>query len=225
MATVESARFELLETLRLERGEYSLLECHLDRLAHSARYFGIPLALPVVRAALDEHRDRFPHELRRVRLLVSQDGAPRVESAALPPLPAPPLRFVLADTPIDRHDRWLLHKTTRRSAYEQRRQPHPGMFDVLLWNEQDELTEFTIGNLVIDQAGTCYTPPRESGLLAGTLRAELLVRGAIHERILTRADLASAERIWLINSVRGWVLVQLADTTAHLESGEAGDAR
>ena len=39
---------------------------------------------------------------------------------------------------------------------------------------------------------------------AGTLRARLLAAGEIAERTLTPADLARAERIWLINSVRGW---------------------
>ena len=50
-----------------------------------------------------------------------------------------------------------------------------------------------------------------SGLLPGTLRAELLARGVLLERSLYVADLNLATGIWLINSVRGWLPMQLAD--------------
>jgi para-aminobenzoate synthetase/4-amino-4-deoxychorismate lyase len=80
---------------------------------------------------------------------------------------------------------------------------------VLLWNEDGELTEFTNGNLVLESGGRRLTPPRGSGLLAGTMRAELLERGEIEERPLTLAHLGGSPRLWLVNSVRGWVPVVL----------------
>ena len=83
------------------------------------------------------------------------------------------------------------------------------VFDVLLYNERDELTEFTRGNLVVELGGRCYTPPRACGLLAGVFRAELLRRGAIEEHVLHKNEIAHAERIWFVNSVREWVEVQL----------------
>ena len=46
------------------------------------------------------------------------------------------------------------------------------------------------------------------GLLAGTFREELLAAGRIRERVLTRADLARATAVHLINSVRRWIQVQ-----------------
>jgi para-aminobenzoate synthetase / 4-amino-4-deoxychorismate lyase len=57
-----------------------------------------------------------------------------------------------------------------------------------------------------------YTPPVHCGLLAGTFRAEQLDTGAIRERVLSKAEVTSASRLWLINSVRGWVEAQLGDT-------------
>lgn len=39
--------------------------------------------------------------------------------------------------------------------------------------------------------------------------AELLASGEIEERILTRLDLATADKVWFINSVRGWIPVQM----------------
>ncbi|HYP53692.1 MAG TPA: aminodeoxychorismate synthase component I, partial [Pyrinomonadaceae bacterium] len=109
--------FELLETLRLERGEYFLLARHLARLAASAKYCDGPLAVERARAALEEHAREHANETRRVRLLVSQDGRARVESEALRPLPPGPLPFALARAPVSRQDRFLYHKTTHRAAY------------------------------------------------------------------------------------------------------------
>lgn len=206
--TEEWPRFDLLETLRLEKGRYMLLERHLQRLVSSAAYFDIPLSIGTVRAALEAEASAFPEGTWRVRLRISQEGEARIERAPLTPLAAP-LRVALAGEPVCRQDRFLFHKTTHRAVYDRLRSAHNDIFDVLLWNEQGELTEFTIGNLVAEIDGQRWTPCRDSGLLAGTFRAELLERGEIQERVLTRADLASASRLWLINSVRGWVPVRL----------------
>ena len=95
------------------------------------------------------------------------------------------------------------HKTTRRELYEAARASRPDCDEVILWNERGELTEATTSNLVLELDGRLWTPPVSAGLLAGTLRARLLAEGAIAERTLTPDDLARAERVWLINSVRG----------------------
>ena len=76
-----------------------------------------------------------------------------------------------------------------------------------------ELTEFTRGNLVVELDGRLWTPPRESGLLAGCFRAELLELGEIAECVLRPADLRRASGVWFINSVRGWVPVRIVTAT------------
>ena len=201
--------FELLETLRWENGEYALRERHLTRLLASAAYFGISLSAAEVEDVLDGAAKDWEHAARRVRLLVTTEGKPRLESTLLLPLPSRPLSVVLAETPVSRNNPFLCHKTTHRAVYEAQRREHPEAFDVLLWNEEDELTEFTIGNLVVECEGRLWTPPRPCGLLDGTLRAELLSQGRLQERILRREDLHAAERLWLINSLRGFVPVTL----------------
>jgi len=221
LLTAEFPSFDLLETLKLEYGAYDLENRHLERLLSSAEYFGIPLSVEKVQDALQEHARDYPAEVRRVRLLVSPEGAIRIESQPLPSgsgSSTGPLPVALASHPIDRQNRFLYHKTTCRDVYERHRKDFPEAFDTLLWNEEGQLTEFTIGNLVLELDGKKWTPPRECGLLAGTLRAELLAQGEIAERVLTLEDLQKASRIWLINSVRGWVAVELANQTIPVSS-------
>lgn len=207
LLTEDPSGFELLETLRLEAGRYHLLEEHVARLKSSARYFDFHLSESRVREALAEHASAHATQTpRRVRLLVSREGGVRVESREHEETRGT-RRVALARTPVDRRERFLYHKTTRRGVYESRRAERPGVFDVLLWNEEGELTEFTNGNLVVELEGHRLTPPRVCGLLAGTLRETLLRAGEISERVLKREDLSRATRCWLINGVRGWVEV------------------
>jgi para-aminobenzoate synthetase / 4-amino-4-deoxychorismate lyase len=206
--------FELLETLLWTGREgYALLDRHLARLADSAEYFGFALDVEAVRRALESAIEpgaaggdgRF-----RVRLLCDRRGGVRTEAAPLAEPTGAPVRLALAPAPVDSSDRFLFHKTTRREVYERalaeaRRVPGAGdADDVLLRNERGELTESTIANLVLDLGGERVTPPVESGLLAGTFRAELLASGSLRERVLTADDLARASGVHLVSSVRGW---------------------
>ena len=221
--------YELLETLRLENNEYAWLQQHLERLLASASVLGFEIAEEEIRAALQEHACQHAGEVRRVRMLISRAGVITLSSEALDapqpiwsrPLPTgikllagilneiPARKIALADTPVDRHERALHHKTTRRTVYDTHRQQHPEVFDVLLWNQQRELTEFSFGSLVLEIDGQWFTPGLASGLLAGVLRAALIARGEIIEKILTLDDLQRAQSIWFINSVRGWVRVEI----------------
>ena len=205
----ERPDFSLLETMRLEGGRYERLDRHVRRMLSSARYFGFPASEGELLRALREHADSHPAAARRARLLLAAEGGARVESAPLDEWPAEPVAVALALTPVARACRFLYHQTTRREVYEARRRERPAAFDVLLWNEEGEVTEFTLGNVVVELGGRLYTPPRESGLLAGVMRAEMIERGRVAERVITLDDLARASRLWLVNSVRGRVAVVL----------------
>jgi para-aminobenzoate synthetase / 4-amino-4-deoxychorismate lyase len=198
--------FSLLETLLLRDGQYGLLDRHLNRMESSAGYFLFPFPRERVVRALEELRLNLGQNTSRVRLLLDEDGTPRVESAPLSLLaPARPLRIGLAHEPVSSKDVFLFHKTTNRRVYEARLGDRPDCEDVILFNERGELTEATRANLVLDIEGELVTPPVECGLLAGTFRQEMLDSGVIGERILYPTDLARARRILLINSVRGWM--------------------
>jgi para-aminobenzoate synthetase/4-amino-4-deoxychorismate lyase len=57
--------------------------------------------------------------------------------------------------------------------------------------------------------GQWVTPPATAGLLAGTLRAELLASGDIRERTVLLDDLAAVEGLAFLNGVRGWCAATL----------------
>jgi para-aminobenzoate synthetase/4-amino-4-deoxychorismate lyase len=194
--------FALLETLLHEPGAgFFLLDGHLARLRRSAAHFDFRFDR---REALRRlHAAASPGGALRVRLLLDRVGAVTVEAAPLDAAPSL-VRLGLAAEPVDSREPLLFHKTTRRALYDRARAARPDCDDVLLVNERGELTESTIANVVLHLDGALVTPPLDSGLLPGVLRADLLRRGIIHERVLRVTDVERAGGIYLINSVRRW---------------------
>ena len=66
------------------------------------------------------------------------------------------------------------------------------------------MTETTIANIAVCRDGRWVTPPVSEGLLAGTMRAELLARGVITEGRIAVGSLLGACRLAAFNAVRGW---------------------
>lgn len=196
--------FELLETLRWQPGVgFVLLARHLDRLAESAEYFLRPFDRAAALATLEAAVASAAGRVMVVRLLLDADGGLRASASPLAPS-SRRWRVALARGPVDTDDPFLYHKTTRREVYEAALREAPEVDEVLLWNAAGELTEGTRTNLAVEIDGTLWTPPVTSGLLAGCQRAEALARGRLREGVVRREDLASARRVYLLNSVRGW---------------------
>ena len=119
------------------------------------------------------------------------------------------LRVGIARSPVNSANRLLFHKTTARNFYTSELEARPDCDDVIFYNERDEVTESTIANVVVKVDGKLVTPPRSSGLLAGTFRDQLIADGEIEERTITVEELQNAEELFLINSVRKWISVAL----------------
>jgi para-aminobenzoate synthetase/4-amino-4-deoxychorismate lyase len=213
--SVPEKDFRLLETMlwRSEDG-FALLPEHLERLEGSAEYFDFSfdrVAIEMRLAALGDTLS--PAAKHRVRLLLSRNGGVEIETQPAPSVGEGPLRLALAKSPVTTRDPFLYHKTTRREAYEQALASADDCHDVLLWNEEGNLTECSIGNVVLRLEGALWTPPVSCGLLAGTFRRKLLREDVIRERTLGVLELPDAEAIYLVNSVRGWMPCELVHST------------
>ena len=204
--TKKRRSFCLIESLRLSNHQYPYLTYHLNRLADSAEYFAYPFDEQSIREQLMIFAENFSAKDYKVRLLLDQHGEVQL-SAEEVKLTDVSVKAYLADRSIDRDNPYLYHKTTIRNQYEDLSIAKQDNFSTLLWNEQGELTEFTIGNLVLKLAGQYVTPPIDSGLLPGVFRQKLLEQGKIKAATLRKEDLNQAEEIWLVNAVRGWVKV------------------
>ena len=200
--------FSLIETmLWTPEDEYFLLEKHIERVCDSAEYFGFSYSKETLENYLEGLAKGFK-SARRVRILLGRDGNLSAEDK---PHQENKSNFTAshAKDPIDSDNVFLFHKTTCREVYESAREERPDCNDVLLHNERGELTEFTIGNLVVEINDELFTPPISCGLLSGTFRSHLIETGQVKECIIHKDKLGKCSKIFLINSVRKWVEVEL----------------
>lgn len=199
-----------LETLALVDGAYPFLAEHLARLARCARHFGLPAA--DARGALLAIAAAHPQGRWRVRLTLDAAGHLDTRCEALSPT-TEPVRLQLARRAIASRGplaEFIQHKTTRREVYDALMADQPaGVWDLILFNEDGELTEGGFGNLALEIDGAWLTPRREAGLLAGIGRAHWLQTGRLREARLGLEDLARASRIAWFNSLRGWLQGEL----------------
>ncbi|HTV01978.1 MAG TPA: chorismate-binding protein [Luteitalea sp.] len=200
----------LFETLRLDDGVCLRGGAHVARMMESAELFGWPAEAARVRAALVRLEHAHPSGTWRARVFLDRHGDVRAEA-----VPFDATRQVWRVLPaahaIDVRSPLIFNKTTRREAYDDALAAAPGVDDVLLWNARGEFTESTRANLVLELDGARVTPPIASGLLPGVLRGELLRRGDVREQVVRLGDLRRASRIWLVNSLRGWIDVDFID--------------
>jgi para-aminobenzoate synthetase/4-amino-4-deoxychorismate lyase len=207
-------RFGLTEAVlwEPEAGLFLLAE-HEARLATACAAFGGRLEPGVLGTALEAEVGRLraagqggPFKLRAV---VDPEFRLSVEGEAVSPLPEV-LTAALAPRPFG-PDSLLVRrfKTTDRRVYDGNRAP--GVDQTLHYNERGELTESTSMTLVLETGRRFLTPALACGLLDGTFRARLLAEGKLEEAVLPVAALASADRVWLVNSVRRWKAVRLVE--------------
>lgn len=203
--------FELVETLRLENGEYPLLGLHLERLTASAQALGFACDANSVAEALAVQAATNVEGVFRVRLTLAHSGCFKVTVAPLPEN-KPFWTVVLADEVLNVDDYLLRHKTTARSRYDRalaQLAATPEIFDAIFFNTRGEVCEGARSTVFVERDGVLLTPPLACGLLPGVKRRQLLESGRAIEHVLKREDLLGASRLYVANALRGLVEVRL----------------
>lgn len=221
--------FRIFETILWENGKgFWLLEHHLERMSESALFFKFAFHERLVKQALKDATDDSTHSFLRVRLCLEKDG--RVQTSVVPceqPLlrclpetleevdesGLPSVRF--APEKVESGQAHYFHKTTQRDLFDRymKRAAGEGLFDFIFCNEKGEVTEGSYTNVFIHDGHGYVTPRVTSGLLAGTMRRQLLAdgRGQVREAVLSEEDMRTAKALFLCNSVRGVVRVRLKE--------------
>ncbi|MGP5035436.1 aminodeoxychorismate synthase component I [Brachybacterium alimentarium] len=202
--------FGLLETLAVERGAPRHLEEHLDRLQASAEELAITLdracARQTVLAQIPDLVGEDGTAILRLRLAL--DGTLTLTTRALDAPQPGPVRLVLDTVPIDPSSPAVRHKTTDRehltAALARARDREGAADDVVLVGPTGLVTETSIATLMVRLDGRWCTPPLEDGCLPGIGRRLALERGEAALRSITAAELAAADEIAVVSSVRGW---------------------
>lgn len=213
----------LFETISVFGGTPFRLGYHLDRLAAGARTLGFAIDRTAAERAVAALVARAQDGRGVVRVTVTRGSGPR--GLAPPPSPRPttfaalaPWTPAIAATPVR-----LATLVTRRNETSPLSRLKPlayldsvlgmaearaaGADDGLFLNTRGAVATTTMANVFAVTDGEIVTPAIEDGVLAGTIRALLLERGAIaglpvRTRTIEPAALRGASEIFVTNSVR-----------------------
>ncbi|AOY92806.1 aminodeoxychorismate synthase component I [Cupriavidus sp. USMAA2-4] len=205
--------FTLFETLRANGGQCLRLARHLERLAASAACFGFAFDAAAAAQAATAEAVRLGAGDWRVRLALDKAGSLQVTSGPLAPLAMEEGRVWLdqAPEPLAGADPLRRHKTSARAVYDAGWQAaeRAGAFDRLFFNQRDELLEGGRSSVFVKVDGRWLTPPLAADILPGVMRAvvleqgDALLDGPAAEGVITRAMLARAQALVVVNSLRG----------------------
>ena len=231
----------VFETLHLRPDGPWLLDAHLDRLTRSAALLELPppaheeLADLALRAARAWHatedtpaaaRTRTAGEEGALRLIVTR-AATYATVAAVPAAVRRErregIRLITADTGMTSRPPWSLAAAKTISYAENlaaRRWAQSRGADDVLWLRTDgHVLEAPTASLIwLTGTTLCTVPAAETGILPGTTAAHLLAHAADvglnpAERMITAAELATTDAIWLASSLRGLAEARTLDGT------------
>ena len=194
--------FDLIETMLWKPGTgVKLLKYHIKRIKSSADFFDLEFS---EKNALNLINSVSSSSLLKLRLLLKQNGLLILEKYPFVNISKNKiLKIKLSLNKTHSSNLFLRHKTSIRDAYDNARKNINDCDDVLLWNENDEVTEGTIYNIAIFKNNKWLTPSLDSGLLNGVMRQSMIESGKLEECKITISDLKKANKIKLFNSVQG----------------------
>lgn len=211
----------VFDTALARDGRIVFEEAHIARLVEAAAILGFPLEPIAVRQAMQALADIYP--LAAIRTTVTRGSGPRGLAPPAEPKPilwasAAPVAGDLAFAPLRLRQTAIRRNDTSPTARlktigyldavlasgEARGQ---GFDDALFLNTQNRVACTSTGNLFALFGGRLVTPPLSDGVLAGIVRAEILMRASDWgfmpiEHSLTPTDLLDAEAVFVTNSLR-----------------------
>jgi para-aminobenzoate synthetase/4-amino-4-deoxychorismate lyase len=121
-------------------------------------------------------------------------------------------KIKISEKIVHSNELFLYHKTSIRNLYDEEYTKYRDDFsDIIFSNEKGEITEGCISNIFVFFEGIYFTPPIKSGILHGIYRSKLLKKypNFFKEKIITINMLKESKKIFICNSVRGIIKVNL----------------
>ncbi len=205
--------FYLIESFRLDadKSKFINLEQHLARLSNSADSFGFNLNQKVIEKQLIKIKKSLSSGVHKIRLIAFQKGEIKITHSPIEQDDSTPKKITISDNKINSTSIFQHHKTSRREHYNQAydEAAKEGFYDVLFFNENEQLVEASRHNVFIKKKNQWHTPPLLHGALGGIQRQAFMREHKVKETALTKDDLLNADEILLTNSVRGVVRVTI----------------
>ncbi len=196
-----SIDFDLIETVLIKNNIPQYYFEHLKRLKLACDRFGYVFNNKLLTLGFQNNKI--------ARIVLEKNGNFEIQYRDINPIKTN--KIIISDEKTYSNNPFLYYKTTYKPYYSESltKIQKDEIFDSVFFNKKEELTEGSRSNIVLKMADGLYTPPIHCGLLNGIYREKLLSEHKIKEKVLYKDDLLNAEKIYMINSVRGIIEVQL----------------
>jgi branched-chain amino acid aminotransferase len=206
----------LFETMAVRSGEILRLEAHRTRFRKGCEVLGIAPPAADLKSAVDAVFTANNLADATIRLTFTRGPAARglvpsgptqptllITASTLPGSP-PPARCIIANvtrrnehSPLARIKSisYLDNILARQEAMAR------GANEAILLNSAGRVAEATVSNIFVIKDGRIYTPPIEEGALPGVMRASVLAAFDVVQKPLTVEDIATADGVFLTNSL------------------------
>jgi len=216
--SLNKKEFFLFETILFTRGGFTLLGRHLNRLQRSAAYFELEYPGKEILETLQNLKLNLAGKNTsfRIKLILFAGGKFTVEHHSFVKTPRhkkKTFKVALSKDRIKAGNIFNFHKTNLRKIYDEKyaRGLKLGFDEVLFFNENDQAAECCVHNIIFKINDKWYTPATRAGLLPGTFREYLLHKKFLVEKNLSPQDIKDAQRVCVINSLRGISEAEIVD--------------
>lgn len=211
--------FEIFETMRFENGTIKFFKDHLTRMEEAANFFLFRFNKKKARRIILSSIAIFdPYVPRKIRIALSKWGQMKMDVSDVKEQPQN-VSIIISENRINSDDKFRHFKTTNRKLYDDEYAAfcEKGFYEVVYFNERNELAEGSRTNIFFKKNEHWFTPSLKSGALPGIYRKHFIEsHPGIIENSLNLTDLREADEIILTNTVRGEIKV----SKLFLSSGE-----
>lgn len=199
----------VFETIKVKEGEAFALEKHMNRLQRGLAFF--KFSSKITEKDIREYIGQQQEKDFTLKIMVSEKN----------------ILFVKRDNPYRDYNKQqglklrissvrrnstsplIYHKSLQcaDTILEKRKAKEQGYDETLFLNEKDCICEGSVSNIFFLKGEKLYTPKIEDGLLAGTMREQILEKYAGKEMSLSRQTLACFDACFVSNALMGilWV--------------------
>ena len=197
----KNLNFNLIETILIKNNQPQLYFEHLKRLKTSCKELGFKFNNNLLNQKFENNKI--------ARIVLNKNGEYEIQYREIDEIKT--RKIIISDEKIYSQNSFLYFKTNFKPWYQKSYNliKKKEIFDTIYFNEKDELTEGSRSNILILKNNELLTPKLSCGLLNGIMRQKMLQENKIKEKILHYEDLIASDKIFLINSIKGLVEVEL----------------
>ena len=207
--------FTLVESIYL-KGIFRNLDLHLKRLENSARRLFFDIDIENIGNKLHEYTTKLDcYKEYKIRLKYHYNKNIKISHTMIDSSNIKPIKLIISPEKIDSKNKLFRYKTTHdftRGFYTKMHNKYISNQEdkeLLFLNEFGNITETRFHNILIEKDGQRYTPLLTDGILDGVARKIMIDKENLIPKSINLDELKSADKIYLINSVRDLISAYL----------------